>query len=136
MAGLPWRRRAALLALALVLGCAHTVRWRDWAGYGGPAAAKFQRGSLPPPDFPDPLEPLDRTVGALNHAAVVGLVDPLGQVYWTVTPRVARERIRDFAANLIFSRNLAANLLQGRWSQAGDETARFVINTTAGVAGL
>ena len=129
-------RGAVLLLLAMALGCGPAVQRRDWSTYEGPAAAAFHRGSPPPPDFPDPLEPVNRSVAAVNHALVVGLVDPLGRGYRAITPRVMRERIRDFGANLVFPRNLTANLLQGRWRQAGDVTARFGINTTLGVAGF
>ena len=51
-------------------------------------------------------------------------------------PRFVRDRIDDFAANLIFPRNLVANLLQGSWRSAGTETARFAVNTTVGLAGF
>ena len=117
-------------------GCAQPVRRRDWSGYSGPGAAAFQREALPPPTFPDPLEPLNRSVWQFNHGFIVGIADPVGRVYRFVIPRVVRDRIRDFAANLEFPRNVVANLLQGEWRGAGDETARFAVNTTVGVAGF
>jgi phospholipid-binding lipoprotein MlaA len=125
-----------ILFVVAIAGCAQPVQRRDWSSYEGPAAEAFRRDSLPPPNFPDALEPLNRSVWALNHALIVGVGDPVGRVYRFVTPRVARDRIRDFAANLVFPRNLVANLLQGRWRQAGDETVRFAVNTTVGLAGF
>ena len=125
-----------ILFVVAIAGCAQPVQRRDWSSYEGPAAEAFRRDSLPPPNFPDTLEPLNRSVWALNHALIVGVGDPVGRVYRFVTPRVARDRIRDFAANLVFPRNLVANLLQGRWRQAGDETVRFAVNTTVGLAGF
>jgi ABC-type transporter lipoprotein component MlaA len=129
-------RLFCMLLLAAISGCAHPVQRRDWSGYEGPAAEAFQRETLPPPDLPDPLEPLNRSMWALNHALIVGLADPAGRVYRCVVPRFARDRVRDFAANLEFPRNLAANLLQANWREAGDVTARFAVNTTVGLAGL
>jgi ABC-type transporter lipoprotein component MlaA len=132
-------RRAAVALLLLVsfaASCAQPVQRRDWSSYEGPGAAAFQRETLPPPNFPDPLEPLNRSAWALNHALIVAVADPVGRVYRVVVPRFARDRIRDFGANLVFPRNLVANLLQGRWRAAGDETARFAVNTTVGLAGL
>jgi ABC-type transporter lipoprotein component MlaA len=133
-------RRAArftlVLLIALSAGCAQPVLRRDWSDYTGPGAEAFQRESLPPPSLPDPLEPVNRSAWAFNHALIVAIADPLGRVYRLVVPRFARDRIRDFAANLVFPRNLVANLLQGRLRPAGDETARFAINTTIGIAGL
>lgn len=125
-----------LLLIATIVACAQPVQRRDWSGYTGPGAEAFQREKLPAPNFPDPLEPWNRSVWAFNHAAIVAVADPLGRVYRFAIPRFARDRIRDFAANLIFPRNLVANLLQGEWSGARDETSRFVVNSTVGIGGL
>ena len=131
------KRTASFLVLAAALaGCAQPVERRDWSTYDGPAAAAFQRESLPPPSFPDPLEPLNRSVWAVNHGLIVAVVDPVGRVYRFVVPRFVRDRIRDFSANLIFPRDVAANLLQAQWREAGDVTARFAVNTTVGLAGF
>ena len=131
------RSIATLVVLVvLVAGCAHPVKRRDWSSYDGPAAAAFQRESLPPPHFPDPLEPFNRGVWAVNHGLIVAVADPVGQVYRLIIPRFVRERIRDFGANLVFPRDLVANLFQAQWRGAGDVTARFLVNTTVGLAGL
>jgi ABC-type transporter lipoprotein component MlaA len=123
------RRAAALLLLvALAAACAQPVRRRDWSGYTGAGAQAFRRERLPPPQLPDPLEPVNRSLWAFNHALIVAVADPLGHVYRLVVPRFARDRLRDFAANLVFPRNLVANLLQARWRPAGD--------TAVGLAGL
>jgi phospholipid-binding lipoprotein MlaA len=132
----PKKRAVLVLLIALSSGCAQPVQRRDWSGYTGPGAEAFQRESPPPPQSPDPLEPLNRSAWALNHAFIVALADPFGRVYRLVVPRFARERIRAFAANLVFPRNLVANLLQGRWREARDETARFALNTSVGLAGF
>lgn len=125
----------AILAAALA-GCAQPVQRRDWSTYTGPGAAAFQRETLPPPNFPDPLEPLNRGVWTFNHLAIVAVGDPVGRVYRFVVPEFARDRIRDFGANLVFPRDLVANLLQAQWREAGDVTARFVVNSTVGIGGL
>lgn len=130
------RAPALLLLIAVASGCVQPVVRRDWSGYTGPGAAVLQREAVPPPDFPDPLEAVNRSVWGLNHAFIVGAADPVGRVYRVVVPRFARDRLRDFAANLEFPRNFVANLLQGQGRAAGSETARFAVNTTVGVAGL
>jgi ABC-type transporter lipoprotein component MlaA len=130
------RLACALLLSVSVAGCAQPVQRRDWSGYTGPGAEVFQRETIPAPNFPDALEPLNRSVWAVNHALIVAVADPLGRVYRLVVPRFARDRIKDFAANLVFPRNFAANLLQGRLRRAGTETARFAVNTTVGLAGF
>lgn len=132
------KRRAAslLLALASTWACATPVLRRDWSQYQGPGAAAFHQPELPPPEFPDPLEPLNRGVSVLNHGLIVGVVDPVGRVYRLVIPRVVRDHVRTFAANLIYPRNLVANLLQGHFAGARDETLRFLVNTTVGGLGF
>jgi ABC-type transporter lipoprotein component MlaA len=125
-----------VLVIVVGAGCAQPVMRHDWSAYDGPGAAAFHREKLPTPNFPDPLEPINRGVYAINHAFIAVIADPIGQVYRRVTPRFLRDRVRDFTDNLIFPRNLIANLFQGKWSGAGNETARFALNTTVGVAGL
>ena len=125
-----------LLLLTMTVACAQQIQRRDWSNYTGPGADAFQRESLTPPNFPDPLEPFNRSMWAFNDAVIVAVVDPLGRVYRFVVPRFVRDRIRNFSANLIFPRNFAANLLQGRWREAADETSRFAVNTTVGIVGL
>ena len=41
-----------------------------------------------------------------------------------------------FSENLVYPRRLLANLLQGKGNAAWEETQRFVVNTTIGVAGF
>jgi ABC-type transporter lipoprotein component MlaA len=130
------RSLAALVVLASVplLGCSHAGATRNAApALAQPAGADDE---LPPPRFPDPLEPLNRSISALNHAAIVVVADPVGRVYRLVIPRWVRERVRSFSGNLLFPRNLVANLLQGRVAGARQETIRFAINTTLGIAGF
>ncbi len=134
---LPGARSATLaLAAAFSLACAHTVERHDWSGYDGPGEQYFHAEELDPPSFPDPLEPANRAISAANHVLIVYVASPLGKVYRFVIPRFVRDRVRDFSANLIWPRNLVANLLQAKWRDAGTETARFGINTTLGLAGL
>ena len=130
------RSTALVLAAALSLACVHTVERHDWSGYEGPGAQYFHAEEIDPPSFPDPLEPANRAISAANHVLIVYLASPLGKVYRFVIPRFVRDRVRDFSANLIWPRNLVANLLQAKWRDAGTETARFGINTTVGIAGL
>ncbi|MDX2167273.1 MAG: MlaA family lipoprotein [Deltaproteobacteria bacterium] len=96
----------------------------------------LQQPAPPPPNFPDPLEPANRAIWDFNHGFIEWVAAPLGRAYRFVVPRVARERLRDFANNLDFPRNLVGNLLQGNRLGAGHEIARFAVNSTVGVAGL
>jgi ABC-type transporter lipoprotein component MlaA len=126
----------ALVAASAALACAHPVQRRDWRGYEGAGAEAFHAEEIDPPSVPDPIEPFNRSVSALNHFGIVTIASPVGHVYRLFVPRLVRESVRDFAANLLWPRNLFANLLQARWRAAGTETLRFGINTTVGLAGI
>ena len=131
LAGRSWPRQACLGALAgLAASCS--------------APTPAPRAALPPPTAPailpdlldDPLEPVNRGVWAFNRALLQGVIHPLGRAYETVVPEPARTSIRHFRRNTLFPGRAVNQLLQARWSDAGDESLRFLCNTTAGVAGL
>lgn len=125
-----------VVVAALAVGCAYPIKRRDWSSFDGPGARYFHMEELDPPYFPDPVEPMNRSVATANHVLIEGIAAPIGDVYRLVIPFFVRERLRDFAANLLWPRNFLANLLQGSMGHAGTETARFAINTTVGIAGL
>jgi ABC-type transporter lipoprotein component MlaA len=95
-------------------------------------------GSVTP--FPDVLndagEPVNRGIWVVNEGLLVGVIHPTAKVYRTVVPSRARESIRDFGRNVTYPGRVVNHMLQGRWDGAGDETKRFVANTTVGVAGF
>ncbi len=95
-------------------------------------------GSVTP--FPDLLndagEPVNRGVWMINEGLLVGVIHPSARVYRTVVPSRARESIRDFGRNITYPGRVVNHMLQGRWDGAGDETARFLTNSTVGVAGF
>lgn len=130
------RVAAAGFLVLLATGCATTVQHRDWSHYEGPGDTVFHREELPPPDFPDPLEPWNRSAATLNHVLIRGVLDPVGRIYRLVVPHFARQRIDDFGGNLLFARNLTASLLEGDLRRARDASVRFGINTTVGLLGF
>jgi phospholipid-binding lipoprotein MlaA len=89
-----------------------------------------------PKSVPDPLEPINRTVWALNKAIMTGVIKPTGKVYRFVVVKPVRTGIGNFGRNLTYPGRLINNLLQGKWRGARDESYRFVCNTTVGVAGF
>lgn len=86
--------------------------------------------------MPDPLEPLNRSVWTMNRGILKGFLQPTSRVYRSVVPPPARQSIRDFTRNVTYPGRFVNNILQGRWQGAGDESLRFLCNTTAGVGGL
>jgi phospholipid-binding lipoprotein MlaA len=84
----------------------------------------------------DPLEPMNRVIFDVNTAVDKAVLIPVSKTYRTVTPKPARNGIRNFLSNLGSPVVLVNDVLQGQWKRAGQTTSRFIINTTAGVGGL
>jgi phospholipid-binding lipoprotein MlaA len=109
--------RAAILALVLTLsGCAYTAKLK--------------------PDPRDPWEPFNRTVFRANDAIDRSFAKPLAKGYRAVTPRVVRTGVSNFFDNLGYPTTIFNAALQGKGRQAGRHTARFLLNTTLGLAGI
>ena len=47
-----------------------------------------------------------------------------------------RDSLTRFGTNILYPRHVLANLFQGKLAGAGDETLRFVLNTTVGLLGF
>jgi ABC-type transporter lipoprotein component MlaA/pimeloyl-ACP methyl ester carboxylesterase len=98
--------------------------------------AQIPRDPLMPASLNDPLEPFNRGIWELNRGIMHAFLHPLSAGYRAVVPAPARESVRNFSRNITYPGRLLNHSLQGRWSGAGDESLRFLCNTTAGVGGL
>ena len=91
----------------------------------------------PVPEFiKDPYEPTNRRVWAVNEALLKGVIHPSARIYKTLVPMPVRGAIKNFDRNVTYPGRLVNNILQGRWTDVRDETARFISNTTVGIGGL
>lgn len=79
---------------------------------------------------------MNRAVFDVNSALDKALIKPAAEAYRQIVPQFARDRIRSAIDNLTEPRIFANDLLQGRADAAGITLGRFVINTTAGLAGM
>jgi phospholipid-binding lipoprotein MlaA len=84
----------------------------------------------------DPLEPVNRGVFAFNNVLDQVIINPICRVYNAIFPNFVRDGIQNFMRNISSPIIVANELLQGDVRGAGVATARFVINTTAGIGGL
>lgn len=84
----------------------------------------------------DPLEGLNRKMLALNYVVDTAVVKPLAKVYVTIVPGFARTGIRNALNNLREPRTVLNQCLQGKFDLAVSDAARFVVNSTVGLAGL
>jgi phospholipid-binding lipoprotein MlaA len=84
----------------------------------------------------DPLEPVNRFFFQVNDKLYFWALKPVGRVYGAVIPEDFRICIRNAFKNLLMPVRCVNNLLQGKFKNAGIEVSRFLINTTAGIAGF
>ena len=84
----------------------------------------------------DPFEPLNRKTFAFNEWADRVLIKPVAQGYVKLVPEGVRDSLRHFLDNLNEPIVLGNTLLQGRFRNAGTTTARFLVNSSVGLAGF
>ena len=84
----------------------------------------------------DPVEPTNRAVFGFNQGLDRAVIKPITGLYRAVAPDPIREAIHNFLQNLRTPVILANDILQGELGRAGDTIARFVINSTFGIAGF
>jgi phospholipid-binding lipoprotein MlaA len=87
-------------------------------------------------DFPDPLERSNRPIFAFNRSVDRWLLDPVTRFYGWLFPGPVKRSIRNFFSNLGEPATLFNDLLQLEWKDAGFSGARFLMNSTVGIAGL
>jgi phospholipid-binding lipoprotein MlaA len=84
----------------------------------------------------DPLEPMNRVFFHFNDKLYFWVLKPASQGYSYFIAEDIRMCVRSFMKNLLAPVRIVNNLLQGKVADSGVETARFVINSTLGIAGL
>ncbi len=84
----------------------------------------------------DPIEPVNRAFFHFNDKLYFWVLKPVATGYKTVIPEDGRLGVRNFFSNLTTPVRLVNCLLQAKFKGAGNETVRFVVNTTLGVVGF
>jgi len=84
----------------------------------------------------DPLEPMNRGVYRFNDWADRTGLKPAAKAYVKYTPDWFRTGVGNFFTNLSGPRTIVNQVLQGKFVPAGQDTLRFVINTTLGWGGV
>jgi phospholipid-binding lipoprotein MlaA len=100
-------------------------------GSGGEVAVEGAEDSIP-----DPLEPINRAFFYFNDKFYFWLLKPIATGYKTVVPEPARVGIKNFFYNLAFPIRFINCILQGKVEGAANEFARFMVNSTFGLAGF
>ncbi len=113
---------AAGLALGLLLAMTATpASAADWEG----RAADY-----------DPIEKVNRGIFWFNDHADMYVLEPTARVWHRALPDPVETSIANFFSNLRFPVVTVNDLLQGKPKPAAVDVARFMVNTTFGVAGF
>ncbi len=113
-----WGQLAGLICATLLLtGCATR---------GAPVATEPN----------DPFERVNRVVFSLNDLGDRYVLRPVAVGYERGLPEQLRSGVRNVFRNLLYPVTIANAFLQGKMSQAGRDGARFLVNSTIGLAGL
>ncbi len=83
----------------------------------------------------DPYESINRHAHEFNTLLRRHLLEPIAQEYMYRTSQPVQQGVSNIFANLREPVTIASNLLLGDTASAGTATARFLINTTAGLGG-
>jgi phospholipid-binding lipoprotein MlaA len=84
----------------------------------------------------DPFERLNRSSHAFNKGLDRNILSPLSKTYTDVVPDPVEDSVSNFARNLSLPGKVVNNVLQLDLSSAARNSARFVLNSTVGLAGL
>jgi phospholipid-binding lipoprotein MlaA len=84
----------------------------------------------------DPWEGFNRASYKFNDTLDRAIAKPVAKGYKKVTPRVVRTGVSNFFSNLGTLTTIANDVLQGKMKQAGQDSGRFLLNSTLGLAGL
>ena len=84
----------------------------------------------------DPWERFNEKTFAFNRELDRWVFKPAARMYMFMMPEPWQVLVSNGFDNISFVPRLINSMLQGKWSGAGREVARFLINSTAGIGGL
>lgn len=87
-------------------------------------------------DGPDPWQPVNRPLFGFNEGVDRFVLEPVATGWDFVVPELVQTGIRNFFDNLSMPVVFANDLFQAKPLAAGQDLARFAVNTTVGVVGL
>jgi phospholipid-binding lipoprotein MlaA len=126
-----------LASLLCLSGCA--VSGKHSAARSVPvdlSAEDTESATVPTPKTNDPWERLNRTTFGFNDKLNTYALRPVAHGYAAIVPLPVRTDVSNFFDNLNYPVRFVNSVLQGKLTRAGQETGKFVVNSTAGVGGL
>lgn len=129
----------AVLALLFAAGCSVTPKIDPNIAYQPPKhqVKDYVKASVTyAADVYDPLEGFNRRAYTFNYYFDKFLYLPVVNTYEFITPDYVEQRVSNFVDNVFEFNNFTNNLLQLKFKRTGITLARFVVNSTVGIAGL
>jgi phospholipid-binding lipoprotein MlaA len=87
-------------------------------------------------DPKDPWEGWNRSTQSFNDGVDDYVMKPVAKGYDQVMPTFAHHAVTNFFSNIDDIDVFINDALQGKFVQSGEDTARLLVNTTAGIAGF
>ena len=84
----------------------------------------------------DPFESTNRIVFEISDDLYTMIIRPVAEIYRDVTPRFIKNSVTNFFYNLSEVDTIINQLLQGKIVLAGQDSLRFLINSTIGIVGF
>jgi phospholipid-binding lipoprotein MlaA len=84
----------------------------------------------------DPWEGFNRSMFSFNMTLDKWVMKPVAKTYDFIVPDPVQGGVNNFFSNLGEIKNVVHDIFQWKWKQAGNDTGRFLINSTVGVAGI
>ncbi len=84
----------------------------------------------------DPYEKYNRAVFSFNMTVDRWFMKPVAKGYDAVAPEPVQTGVSNFFDNIGEVGNIANDVLQWKWKQAGNDTGRLLVNSTLGIAGI
>jgi len=84
----------------------------------------------------DPFSGHNEFMTNFNDSIITYALNPASEAYAFVIPEALRIGISNAFHNIQFPIRVTNNLLQGKFENVSDETGRFIVNSTLGIAGL
>ena len=120
--------RKILLSFLLVFSCVFAEQTQE--------KSEFDDEFTQPSEIFDPLSGYNRMMTGFNDFMYVNAIHPAVKGYNYVVPEAARTAAGNFFDNLLYPVRFVNNVLQLKFSEAGEETLRFLANTIIGFGGL
>ncbi|MDO9106482.1 MAG: VacJ family lipoprotein [Methylovulum sp.] len=84
----------------------------------------------------DPYESINRKIFTFNDQVDNYVAEPIARIYQRITPQFVQTGVFNFYNNLKNINVVVNDMLQAKFKQGAQDTGRFAVNSTLGLAGL